>query len=222
MIKYIEILIKLVGSGMRKDGSSLTPGTMFHPIPFPEYKNIPVHKTQCIEELKVIKEWYDFKDKIVLEIGSAGGYFTFNIAKEARYVHAIEADPDVYSVTKAIVEEKKIDNIAFEYGRFNEYSLAQLEHFDVCIMMNVHMWIVKQMGWDKTKDLMKQLSKKCDTIFFQTAHAESAGMYIVKELISGWGISQYLDNCGFDKNECIYTSYHDGKPRFLFKGERKL
>lgn len=221
MSKYVETLIKFVSQDTLFDGSSLTPGWMFHPIPFPEYAHIPSHKKQCIEELEVIQSNYDFRNKQVLEIGSAGGYFTFNIAEKCKYIYAFEADPYVYSVTQAITEEKEINNIYFHYGRFNEYALNEIRRkFDVCIIMNVHMWLVKALGFDRTKELMRDICKRCPKIFFQTAHKESASMYIVDELTNRVDIIKYLYEVGYNKVIHIYTSMHDGKPRFLFKGMR--
>jgi len=210
----IPELIKRVGAGQYKDGSSLTQGTMYHPIPFPEYQTVPVHKSQCREELRAIENCYDFRGKTVLEVGSAGGYFTFNIAKKAYYVIAFEADKSVCDVTNAIRAEKEYHNISFINKPFKLMDASRLR-VDVVLMLNVHMWIHKQEGWDKTKWIMEAIANNRSTIFFQTAHAESRGMHLVKELKDLEAIMGYLRECGFKEPRHIETILHDGHPRYM-------
>ena len=211
MSEKTDALIQKVGL-VYKDGSSGAPGTFYSPIPFPEYSKQPCHKINCILELETIKRHYDFKGKKVLEIGSAGGYFTFNLAKLALGVVAFEADTEVYEVTESIREEKDIRNIRFINERFNGYTGEP----DVCLMLNVHMWLHKQYGATATKQLLKDLN--C-TLFFQTAHKESHAMYKVYELETKEDIADYLADCGFDP-KLIGTNEHDGAPRYLFKATK--
>ncbi len=64
-----------MGTGQLKDGSSVTPGYSYHIIPLAGFEEVPEHKTACISEYDTIKNLNNFKNKNVLEIGCANGYF---------------------------------------------------------------------------------------------------------------------------------------------------
>lgn len=198
-----------------KDGSSLTPGTLYHPIPFPEYSHIPVHKTNCIEEWEVIQRHYNFTDKIVIDIGCNVGYFTFNIAKTANMVYGFEADDSVKDLAEAIRRDQEIENVGFKGAiRPEEPSWW---HPDVYLWINSHMWLVKQYGFKRIKKMLRFIAERGADLFFQTAHAESRGMFLVEELKNLDDILGYLKDCGFPDPQHIHTTMHDGYPRYMIK-----
>ena len=154
MTQEVAELIKKVGTGGYKDGSSITPGFLYHPIPFKEYHQTPVHKLNCLEEYRTLIENYDFKDKTVVDIGSSGGWFSFNISKVAKEVHAYEADNSVRAVTEQIRKDKGIDNLTFHADFTKDTQI----NADCCIMLNVHMWLVKQYGLNEVYAILPDSS----------------------------------------------------------------
>ena len=216
----IKELINLIGSEGYRDGSSTEKGWVYHPLPFPEFEDIPVHKKAATNELKEIIKYsqVDFSQQPrILEIGSAVGYFSFNLARLGAEVVAFEADSFAYRVAEALRVYKRFENIKFINQNFSQEVLTQFyKYFDLVIMLNVHMWIHKQLGESATKELMKLLAQKTRKIAFQTAHAESGGMYTIKSLKDKNDIYNYLIECGFKNVQYIRETTEHGGKRILF------
>jgi SAM-dependent methyltransferase len=216
----IKELINQIGSEGYRDGSSTEKGWVYHPLPFPEFEDIPVHKKTATNELKEIIEYsqVDFSQQpSILEIGSAVGYFSFNLAKLGAEVVAFEADSFAYKVAEALRVYKRFENIKFINQNFSQEVLTQFEKcFDLVLMLNVHMWIHKQLGESATKELMKLLAQKTRKIAFQTAHAESGGMYTIKSLKDKNDVYNYLIECGFKNVQYIRETTEHGGKRILF------
>lgn len=218
-IDYIKSLIDQIGSEGYKDGSSTKRGWLYHPIPFAEFYS-PIHKTSTTEEFDCIKNDYgNFKGKKVLDIGCANGYFSFNLSLEGADVLAYEADNLVCKVNEEIRKYKQIGNLKFVPKHFDLEEAKSFEdkEFDVIIMLNIHMWIHKQIGASATKELMCLLSKKCHTIYFQTAHKGGGGGYQVPEFTKPKHIKRYLCDSGFTNVEMINQNMQWFK-RYMFRG----
>ena len=221
-IEEIKQMIAKIGSLGMKDGSSID-GYIYHPIPFPEFNNLPTYKSDAAtDEYMWIKNDYgSFANKNVLDIGCANGYFAFNIAAgNAERVVGYEGDELVYDVNEAIKKYKNIQNVSFinKYFNISEAKAFKDKEFDVVLMLNVHMWIRKQLGKDATIELMKIMSKKTNVIYFETVHNESDGAYKVPELESLDDIKQYLVMCGF-KNIRVLGRDEKWGNRFIIKAD---
>lgn len=222
-IEEIKEKISKLGTGEYKDGSSVEAGYTYHPIPFEEFKDIPYHKDACVDEWKLLNAIEDFKEKNVLEIGCANGYFSFNMARMGANVTAFEADSDVCSINNLIKNEKcsagpwgelsfRDDSIVSTIGK------EGLTDFDVCLMLNVHMWLVKQHGLETVTGLLKLIAKHCKVLYFQTAHAESSGLYRVETLQNHEDIVAHLKDAGFEFIELISTSQaHGDGIRYMYR-----
>ena len=220
-IEEIKAKIALIASQGYRDGSSVTKGFTYHNIPFDEFAG-PAHKDISKEFIEILSNYGDPANKSVLEIGCANGYYTFNLAKlGASEIVAYEADTLVWDVNESIRVLKEIENIKFINKKFNEVDIAehalQDKVFDLCLMLNVHMWIVKQVGFERSIYLMDALSRICKTMYFQTSHKESAGMFVVRELGTVDDVKDYLEVCNFDPVLIRVNRSHDGKPRALFR-----
>ncbi len=214
----IKNMIKLIGSEGYKDGSSTKIGWVYHPIPFSEF-NPPIHKTSSIDEYNIIdKDYNGFTGKRILDVGCANGYFSFNMAMAgADSVIGYESDKFVYDVNEEIRKYKNINNVKFICEHFDNDTVSSLENFDIVVMLNIHMWIRKQIGENKTLKMMQDLRKKTIVMYFQTAHVGGRGGYMVPELKSRQDIEIYLKKCGFNKVTCLGKSqWFD---RFMFKCE---
>lgn len=217
-------LIAKIGTGSYKDGSSINPGTTYSPIPFQGYENVPKHKSDAVvDDFKYVLELADkVKAERILEIGCANGYYTFNLANDKnREIMAFEGDINPFELNVALKEKFKIDNVHFLNDYMDENILeAAIADFkpDTVIMTNVHMWIHKQIGEARTIALMKKISDAGANLIFQTAHAESNGMYSVKSLPTTEAIEAYLELCGFGTVVCVNKSTMHGGIRSMFLG----
>lgn len=203
-IERIQCLINMIGSEGYKDGSSTKVGWTYQPILFEEFMS-RVHKPSVKNEFSCIEsDLGGFRGKSVLDIGCANGYFAFSAAGSgARRVVGYEADTLVHNVNEEIRKYKGIKNVEFYNQMFDMRCASSIDHFDVIIMLNVHMWIHKQNGSKNTFELMATLRNKCDVMYFQTAHSGSGGGYKVPELKNKNDIGKYLSNAGFSAVECI-------------------
>ena len=207
-----------VGSKGYRDGSSVTEGFVYCKLPFEEFSDIPHHKNHAEKEFEdiAIHAGDSLKNARVLEIGSAVGEFTFRLARVASHVTAIEADNFACRIAEALRLYKNIDNISFYRASAQDF-LAKFEScYEICLCINVHMWIEKQLGKEKTIELFRRLSRNVHHLYFQTAHRESGGMYLVEYLRNAEDIVQYLVDCGFRSVEQVSSTSVHGGERILF------
>lgn len=218
-LEQIKLLISKLGTGGYKDGSSVKKGYLYHKIPFEEFNDVPTHNRNIPKEYLVISEDIginNLKGKRILEIGCANGHYTFNFCQHVKEIIAFEGDENVYAVNEAVRKYKNIENIKFVNSYFDENVLASIEgNFDIVIMTNVHMWIYKQLGSERTKNIMKELSKRTNVLYFQTVHSKSKGMFKVEEFNDINDIENYLHECGFNDTNHVYTARRNR--RFMFK-----
>ena len=221
---HIRELISNIGKGEYKDGSSRKEGKLYHPIPFEEFNNIPVHKKFITGEFSLIMNDIgeeNLKGKKILEIGCANGYYTFSLSPLVDQITAYEGDKNVCDVNNAIKSYKSIKNISFVNKYFDDTIIKNDNVvYDIAFMTNVHMWIYKQIGEKRTLDMMRELSKKTKTLYFETAHAESGGGFIIKELKTTDDIIAYLHECGFNEINHLLTTKKHGGSREIFKCQR--
>jgi len=217
----LDLIEKIATEGY-KDGSSIFTGWTYHKIPFEKYSHIRCHKANCEGELQQVKSLLGTEPLNILEIGSNVGYFAFNLAKIHNTVTAFEADKLSYDVAKSLQDEFQVKNVHFFNEHFKEGSMAALAvDYDACLFINTHMWVVKQIGFEKSKELMLSLAKKCKLLVFQTAHRESSAMFTVDELENQKSIREYLSECDWDVHPAVIRNEHGGKPRYMFKAISK-
>ncbi len=140
------------------------------------------------------------------------------MAKEGASVTAYEQDINVYNVNKMMQTLPEAKNLAIRFinESFSSFHLVE-NHYDITIMLNVHMWIDKQMGEENTRNLMRAIACHSKKLYFQTAHVESGGMQRVGYLTSGDDIKQYLYNCGFNSVREIKRSTIHGGIRIMYE-----
>jgi serine/threonine protein kinase len=195
------------------DGSAKHKGKTYHPIDIPYYGDGQYHKDINFEFRNIIQN-INYPIESVIDIGCAAGFYAFNLIrmyKIQKYI-GYEADPVMLSFLQKVKKIFRLEEIAFNDGVFIE---AEFPSVDMVICMNVHMWLEKQFGQGVDK-IMANLIKNSKVMFFQTSHAESAGMYKVMSLKNQGDIEDYLKGLGASKVELIGMSKRGGK-RFLFK-----
>ncbi len=195
------------------DGSAKHKGKTYHPIDIPYYRNNQYHKDIDYEFNNIIS---NIKNPIesVIDIGCAAGYYLFNLSRayQMNKVVGYEADPTMLSFLKTSKDIFCLDNFNLNSGVDIN---TKFQDVDLSICMNVHMWLEKQFG--KGVDvIISNLIKHSKEMFFQTAGAESAGIYLVKWLKSKQDIKEYLERLGGKRVEFISQSKRGGK-RYLFK-----
>ena len=198
------------------DGSAKHKGKTYHPIDIHYYKKNLYHKDVSYEFQNIVK---NIKHPIesVIDVGCAAGHYLFNLMRMYKMKSIIghEADPIMLSFLKKMKDVFCLDELTLNA---EVESTTEFQDVDLVICMNVHMWMEKQLG--KGVDvIISNLIKHSREMFFQTAGAESSGMYLVKDLKSKEDIQKYLERLGEKRVTFIDTSKRGGK-RYLFKIEK--
>jgi len=194
------------------DGSAKHVGKTYHPIDIHYYDNA-YHKDVSYEFKNIIKN-ITCPVESAIDVGCAAGHYVFNLMRmyKMKKVIGYEADPTMFSFLQRVKDVFCLDEFVLNSGINNT---TEVQDVDLVICMNVHMWIEKQLG-KKADIVIRNLIKHSKEMFFQTAGAESSGIYLVKELDSKKGIQEYLERLGGKKVTFIDTSKRGGK-RYLFK-----
>lgn len=196
------------------NGSSKHQGKSYSKIDIPYFNFVSYHKDTS-NEYQEIKSNLNLHPKTFLDIGCATGYTTFNLQKDFSINQGIayEADPIVFKFLLNIKKIFCLDNLEFINGVTPETIFPKS---DLVICMNVHMWLHKEFG-DKSDNIIKNLISSTKEMFFQTAGAESRGMYTIKKLISKEIIQDYLINLGGKNVKFLRSTKYHGGLRHLFK-----
>jgi serine/threonine protein kinase len=203
----------------RCPGSSKHKGKAYSPINIPYFNDITYHR-DISSEYQEIKNNLSIDPKIVLDIGCATGYTIFNLLRDFSIKSAIgyEADPKVFEFLSNIKRVFCLDNLELIQGVTPNTIFPQS---DLVVCMNVHMWLDKVFGKD-CDIIMKNLISSTKELFFQTAGAESMGMYLVKDLDSKEKIFKYLQSLGGKNIKFIRSTKYHGGLRHLFKVTKEL
>ena len=126
--------------------------------------------------LDLIRSKVDFKDKVVLDLGCSGGFFSFSLAKDAKKVIAIDGDPEIIKRNKAIQKDLGIENIEFIHGVISKEFIDSLENIDVTIFLSVyhHMLSISDAyDWNQGQNegarnqFIEALNSKTNTLVFE-------------------------------------------------------
>lgn len=213
-IKNIKKLILDFGK-VRFDGSVKHISKSYQKIDIPYFNNILYHRNTDEEFNTIFKNISNKEPKIITDIGCASGYNIFNLIRNFKLEKAIgyEYDP---IVNNFLLDLKRV----FYLNEFKILSKidenTKFEKSDITICMNVHMWLYKQLN-EKVDIVMNNMINNSKELFFQTAGAESHGMFLVNELNSKEKIYEYLMSFKPDKVEFIRSTENHGGIRHLFK-----
>lgn len=109
-------------------------GTIYQPIPFPEYKDVESQRKDCGKRYRVIKENYgNFRGKTLIDICCANGYFPFRFLQDGglRAV-GIEKDKDYVFFNNRMAEIQKLDFMCFET------LISAMKPFDIGFYLDTH------------------------------------------------------------------------------------
>lgn len=144
---------------------------MYQPIPFPEFSDIKESRNRgCASRWRVIKKCMDsdLNGLKIIDLGSAEGYFSFQLIKEGADVVAIEYDKRKINLMKLIKLRYNLQNMKILNGDLSKFSLLSLGKFDYCIYLNIHQHIYKRDVVSAVR-ILKELGQICKKgIFFET------------------------------------------------------
>ena len=159
-------------------GSSITPGFLYHDLPFEEYAHLPVHRSGTRERVAHMARHFDFFGERGLDIGCAVGGVSFALSKEGAEMHGIDADPAAVEAAAVVALEREAD------CRFSVCTVPSVEFshfignggFDFALMLSSFMWIAKARGMEMASEVMLNLSRCIPVLWFETAQGPEDGM----------------------------------------------
>jgi len=158
-------------------GSSTKNGKMYHELPFGNLTQLSHHRGNTKERIKRIVKGVDVIDKTVLDLGCNVGGISIGMAMAgARKVVGIDYDDQSLNVAKTVLELLRYTGVV-EYRNLdiNLTTVANLPKFDVILWLSQWMWAIKQHGMEYAKELLFEVSKKCDVLVFESAADDGKG-----------------------------------------------
>lgn len=136
----------------------------YHPNYFQQQGNIV--RSDCQQRLELIDE--HVKNGSLLDVGCSEGFYSFGLCKKCSPILAIDKEPDLIQTCKNIQQDHSITStIDFENIGLGDV-LEEDDFWDSCLYLSVHHHIMEQFGCKTAKLMLKKLSKKCRTMFFDT------------------------------------------------------
>ena len=214
IISDITPLTKHLGE-VYLDGSAASKGYTYSKIDIPSYfDNNKFHKDTS-DEYNLVVNNLSITPNTIMDVGAASGYHIFNMMRTFNLDKAIafEADPHMFGILNIIKDIFFLNELEL-YTALN--NVSQIEPIDIVIFLNSHMWLFKQ-SQNMANSVTQSLIKNCKEMYFQTAGAESGGMYQVKSLKSQVNIEKYLYRLGAKNVKLLKTTFKHGGKRHMFK-----
>jgi hypothetical protein len=139
--------------------------------------SVKPYRSDCEERYEAIKTAYDFKDKSVIDIGCANGYFLLRFLEDgAKSLCGIEPD-------EQYAEEFILRNIS-----------KTNDHYDVCLYLDLH--------YHNSIDYLSWIKSHCDVAFIAPSGVGN-NKKLEEDLIKEFGNFEFIINTAY-ANRNIY------------------
>jgi hypothetical protein len=207
MTSVLAEAIAQLGSGPYRDGSSTRAGWLYQPMGdfVPELQNVPCHWPDAVRHTFGVIRDAGGHEGTLIDVGCSTGYYLAGLSGYS-LAQGYERDPAALAIARAcglnVCSEELFGLTPAEFPR------------PVTVLaLNVHMWWVKQ---GVASDMMNRIANVADRCFFQTAGADSRGMFTVDFLRSAADEDRYL-SWWFAHRELIDTTALHGGARRLWR-----
>ncbi len=127
---------------------------------------------------------YDFKDKVVLDIGCNVGGMLHSLSDKIGIGIGLDYDYRLINAANAIKTLNSSNNLSFymfdleneDLNLINNYVLSNREKVDICFLLSICMWIK---NW---KEVIKFISTISDNLLFETNGTEKQQAEQIEEL----------------------------------------
>ena len=121
-------------------------------------------RQDCMGRLKSIQD--HIEPGSLLDVGCSEGFYSFGLHKNCSRILSIDKEPQLIEIARTIQQDQNQGwNIDFRCMELDDV-LSGIGHWDACLYLSVHHHIISQFGLDIAKDILRKLSEKCDTMFF--------------------------------------------------------
>jgi len=157
--------------GMSFPGSSVEDGKLYHEIPGLSF---PFHRPGTRERVEQILEYVPVKGKKVLDIGCSAGGISLGLAAAGAEVTGVDIDVQSLEVAQIAATKMGLD-VRFE--RMDILKDEVKDEYDIILWLSQWMWCVKETDLWPAVDLLHTISRKCQTLVFESAAEDgSAGL----------------------------------------------
>ncbi len=137
----------------------------YHPVPFPGFESLMPNRPDSKERYDVIIKNAGDKNKSILDIGCANGYFLFKFTQDFKGNGiGIESDIDFRNFVRDMAKEKNLNIRVYP-------ELTIKEYFDIGLFLDIYDFqTTEKFGF------IQYLSKYCKNSFVSTCTEENAMM----------------------------------------------
>lgn len=127
-----------------------------------------VYKGQRSNSVRLSNIKYDFKDKVVFDIGCNSGGVLHELAPIIKYGVGIDSNPNYINVANIIKDYNQTNNINFYTFNLDKQNIPNLSDFilqdkvDVCFFLSMAKWVKKWV------EVVRYCSTICNVILFET------------------------------------------------------
>ncbi|HEY0089710.1 MAG TPA: methyltransferase domain-containing protein [Candidatus Lokiarchaeia archaeon] len=156
------------------------------------------------ERIEMMKSTYDFKGKKGIDLGCNVGGITFSLALEGSKMVGVDIDKQLIDIVNACEEYYKL-GCKFVEKNIVDYVQEDLKNYDFCILLATWHWIVKQQGEEVGKKILKKISEKCNSMFFEINFGHEEGLTGSEETMEQIGLTNEQAVIDYIKKNTDYT-----------------
>jgi hypothetical protein len=162
-------------------GSSKRRGVLYHELPFKDI-SFPTHRKKLSDRVKLILSNYDVLNKTGIDLGCSVGGFVFSLQLEGAKMVGYDHDSMAIEFARAIEGVKRTGAI-FVNQSITEDLLKDFKGIDFCIWFSQFMWLVKEIGAERSKYFLHELSRKINHVmFFETSIGDGGAGNAIREM----------------------------------------
>lgn len=166
--KIVELANNI--KGRKYAGSSTRDGKLYHDLPFEGLGSLTSHRGRTRKRIDKIVRHFNPRGKKVLDIGCSVGGLTLGMAEYgAEKAVGVDYATDSIEIGKEAARILNFNNVEFHVEEITIEWAKKLEYYDCIIWYSNWMWIVKQKGLEYAKELLFEVSKKTDIMFFESS-----------------------------------------------------
>ena len=186
----------------------------YHPDP----REISTSDRKVKSRLDFILSKVDFKNKVVLDLGCSGGYFSFELAKIAKKVVAVDGDHEIIARNKELQKELGIDNIEFICSSISAEFLANIGNVDITLFLSVYhhmMTISDAYDWNNAIDsehrnkMLSKINQITKCLVFEMGEVNEGYEWCQRMPVSSKNNKDYVTNEVF-KESYVNVNVYDG------------
>lgn len=161
--------------GRSYPGSSVASSTLYHDLPFIEFKEIRSHRKNTLDRWNLIKakSEIDWAGKTIIDLGCNVGGVSLLAARSGSIVTGYDYDKNSLALARYAALKLGLDKVIFTEVQIDSNFIMNLGKVHVYLWLSQWMWMVKKYGIDVGKDMLFEMSKKGGVLIFESASSDA-------------------------------------------------